>query len=235
MTSDVVRWFRLSSQQSPSQQRDVMTSPGKLQMSNRSNSSTLQNEDSQNTHRSSSIAATIQAHLNITALLFIWLVINQNVSLVLSDPILATSNLTIDVKNPNGDDRILPPNDDLLAANSVSLRDDDTQLSNDIDLPSQFQAHHIISDDDILNDKHFTPTWALHIPGGDEVAKGVADEHGFTYLGKVSSQFNHPTTFFSAWINGTLSSCRMTNRENCRKSVIPIKSEDFLKDSIFID
>lgn len=35
---------------------------------------------------------------------------------------------------------------------------------------------------------HYTPHWAVHIPdGSDETAQRVADEHGFIYLGKVSS------------------------------------------------
>lgn len=33
---------------------------------------------------------------------------------------------------------------------------------------------------------HFTHTWAVHIPGGDEVAKKVADDHGMELRGKVS-------------------------------------------------
>ena len=32
----------------------------------------------------------------------------------------------------------------------------------------------------------YTDKWAVQVEGGDEVAKQVADEHDFTYLGKVS-------------------------------------------------
>lgn len=33
---------------------------------------------------------------------------------------------------------------------------------------------------------HYTHTWAVHIPGGEEVAKQVANEHGMNFRGKVS-------------------------------------------------
>lgn len=33
---------------------------------------------------------------------------------------------------------------------------------------------------------HYTPTWAVHIPGGKETAEAVASEHGFINLGEVS-------------------------------------------------
>lgn len=36
---------------------------------------------------------------------------------------------------------------------------------------------------------HFTPTWAVHIPDGDEVAARVAADHGMVIRGKVSSHF----------------------------------------------
>uniref|UniRef100_A0A336MN06 CSON014469 protein n=1 Tax=Culicoides sonorensis TaxID=179676 RepID=A0A336MN06_CULSO len=32
---------------------------------------------------------------------------------------------------------------------------------------------------------HYTPTWAVHIPGGDHIAQQVADDHGYVLLGKV--------------------------------------------------
>lgn len=35
---------------------------------------------------------------------------------------------------------------------------------------------------------HYTPTWAVHIPGGDHIAQQVADDHGYVLLGKVSSK-----------------------------------------------
>lgn len=33
---------------------------------------------------------------------------------------------------------------------------------------------------------HFTHTWAVHIPGGERVARDVAEEHGMILRGKVS-------------------------------------------------
>lgn len=34
---------------------------------------------------------------------------------------------------------------------------------------------------------HYTHTWAVHIPGGENVAKQVADDHGMIFRGKVSN------------------------------------------------
>jgi hypothetical protein len=42
---------------------------------------------------------------------------------------------------------------------------------------------------------HFTPTWAVHIPGGDDSANNVATEHGFINLGKVSKILNITNIF----------------------------------------
>jgi hypothetical protein len=36
---------------------------------------------------------------------------------------------------------------------------------------------------------HFTHTWAVHIPGGEDVAKSVADDHGMIFRGRVSTIF----------------------------------------------
>lgn len=33
---------------------------------------------------------------------------------------------------------------------------------------------------------HYTPTWAVHVPGGKEAADAVAGDHGFINLGEVS-------------------------------------------------
>lgn len=32
---------------------------------------------------------------------------------------------------------------------------------------------------------HYTPTWAVHIPGGKDAADAVATDHGFINLGEV--------------------------------------------------
>lgn len=168
MTSDVVRWSRLFSQQNKPQHRNVMTSYENLRPTHQTPSK-KGGLKSRNTHRSL-IAKTIGSHLHKAVLLFVWLVINQNVSLVLSDPILATSNLTIDVKSLSANEKIYSPID------SASLHGQESQ--NDVDLPN----HQTIDNDD----RHFTSTWAVHIPGGDDVAEHVARQHGFRNLGKVS-------------------------------------------------
>lgn len=199
MTSDVVRWSKLCPQQNQvHQQRDVMTARNKLHISRKRNRNATQNEDIEYdtmaaaatttaataSTAATAAAATINAHFNKIVVLFIWLVINQNVSLVLSDRILATSNLTIGVKSQISDGPLIhSPSDDALAANSMSMQGYEVQSSNDIDLPGQYRAHHAIGDEN--SEHHFTPTWAVHIPGGDDVADYVAQEHGFTNLGKV--------------------------------------------------
>lgn len=33
---------------------------------------------------------------------------------------------------------------------------------------------------------HYTHTWAVHIPGGERLAREVAEEHGMNFRGKVS-------------------------------------------------
>lgn len=43
---------------------------------------------------------------------------------------------------------------------------------------------------------HYTPTWAVHIPGGDHVAQQVADDHGYVLLGKVSDDEQFTRFFF---------------------------------------
>lgn len=171
MTSDVVRWSQLSTQQNP-QHDNVMTSGENVRHIEKDAT-----QHSRNTRRSL-IAATIGTHLHRTVLLFVWLVINQNVSLVLSDPILATNNLTLAAKRTAGDGPIHRPNDDVVEA-VESIR-----FTND--LPRQYHSHQIIGDDDISTHRDYTSTWAVHIPGGDDVAERVAREHGFTNLGKVS-------------------------------------------------
>ena len=37
----------------------------------------------------------------------------------------------------------------------------------------------------------YTNQWAAHIDGGEKVARRVAEDYGFRYLGKVSSLFEH--------------------------------------------
>lgn len=55
----------------------------------------------------------------------------------------------------------------------------------------------------------YTNQWAAHIEGGEEVAKQVAEDYGFRYLGKVSVSFLFDGTtqeFFSS----SLSMCRFS-------------------------
>ncbi|KAJ8718542.1 hypothetical protein PYW08_002779 [Mythimna loreyi] len=38
---------------------------------------------------------------------------------------------------------------------------------------------------------HYTPTWAVHIPGGKEAADAVANDHGFVNLGEIFDNHYH--------------------------------------------
>ncbi|CAH2049243.1 unnamed protein product, partial [Iphiclides podalirius] len=38
---------------------------------------------------------------------------------------------------------------------------------------------------------HYTPTWAVHVPGGKEAADAVASEHGFINLGEIFDNHYH--------------------------------------------
>lgn len=166
MSSDVVRWFKVFS---PSQH----------------------NNDNMAAHRSGNICRNrhqiaINTFGNYFSTTFILLtvafVINQQLSLVLSERILATNNLNFTTKSTYLNNE----------QNQIAGSSDDgpVQMNYDVnDLTNIYRAHQIHVDDDILNDKHFTSTWAVHIPGGIEIADRVAEEHGFINLGKVSPFF----------------------------------------------
>lgn len=59
--------------------------------------------------------------------------------------------------------------------------DDDLSLRSDVGAPGP-----AVDDDEWQREQHYTPTWAVHIPGGEHVARQVADDHGYVILGKVS-------------------------------------------------
>ena len=44
-------------------------------------------------------------------------------------------------------------------------------------------------------DPHFTNQWAVHVPGGEEAARGVADDLGYHYKGPVSLMFTNISCF----------------------------------------
>lgn len=101
-----------------------------------------------------------------TLFLMIWLVINQHVNLVLSDDSM------------NYDNR------------SNQLINASVHMINGAVTRNYVDGHtNYVVDDDIEQKKHFTSTWAVRVPGGDDDADRVANEHGFTNLGKVSIIF----------------------------------------------
>lgn len=79
--------------------------------------------------------------------------------------------INVNVILVNGNDRALP---------IVSLIINDSNIN-----------YNVNNNDINRNDfnGHYTSTWAVHIPDGDIAAKRIADEHGFTYLGKVCTHF----------------------------------------------
>lgn len=93
-------------------------------------------------------------------LMLMWLVINVNVNVALSEQQL--NAVTDDYRSPLSAD--VETDEPLLIVYEI----DDT---NDID------------GELVLGD--FTPTWAVHIPGGEAEANRVAEEHGYKNLGKV--------------------------------------------------
>ncbi|GBP34461.1 Furin-like protease 1, isoform 1-CRR [Eumeta japonica] len=44
---------------------------------------------------------------------------------------------------------------------------------------------------------HYTPTWAVHVPAGREVADAVASDHGFVNLGEILQKRKGGGTFSS--------------------------------------
>lgn len=91
-----------------------------------------------------------------------WLVINVNVNVALSEQPL--NAVTVD-------DYRSPLNVDDVETDEPLLIVYDIDDTNDID------------GELALGD--YTPTWAVHIPGGAAEANRVADEHGYKNLGKV--------------------------------------------------
>lgn len=135
---------------------------------------------------------------------FIWLVINFNVNLVFSDnnlnnflnnnneinpSVYYLLNVTDNIDNNSSYSKRVSSSDS--GSNDNSNEYDfkiNPKTSNSDRKNSDFLFN--IIDDDILSEKHYTPTWAVHIPGGDLEANRVADEHGFRNLGKVSCIFS---------------------------------------------
>lgn len=121
-------------------------------------------------------------------ILLIWLVINHNVSVVLSADNNNNNNFTTNYFELNA------INSNRYGNNAVATSANKTNLygersgsadGNGID----YTEHVIISDDDIEQENDFTATWAVHVPGGKDEANRVAAEHGFNILGEVSAIF----------------------------------------------
>lgn len=113
-------------------------------------------------------------------ILLIWLVINQNVSVVLSAD--NNNNFSTNYFELNAINSHRFENNAM--ANASANRNGG---SNDGAAPPMYTKHQIISDDDIEQENHFTSTWAVHVPGGKHEADSVAAEHGFDNLGEVST------------------------------------------------
>lgn len=177
MSSDVVRWFVVSSDNQP---------PNMLQ--SQCNGNICQRKKHKQTHKhdANTAVAFRKPHLKSKLILLtVWLVIIQHLNVVLSEPILDTTNYN------QRNHKIITNNNLMTRNNSIvnnKLSDDvPVKSMNDVnDLINEYQNHQIHVDDDIINDKHYTSTWAAHIPGGIHIADQVAEDHGFVNLGQVS-------------------------------------------------
>lgn len=101
-----------------------------------------------------------------------WLQRRQNPLLYIVLCLLYINSLVIVVSCNNSDIDNRLRSDSLNNINSYRNESSDAAASDDF--PSSPDGH-----------RHFTPTWAVHIPGGETVANLVAAEHGFTNYGKV--------------------------------------------------
>lgn len=195
MSSDVVRWSSISLKRKtmPSHRQkphpiDVLGN--RKQIANECN----RRAGTDTRRHRPTFAVTLGKPISKLILLTIWLVIIQNVSLVLSEENLvkySTFNYsTSDDEDANNRFSIDDIDEDvsfaLLPSEDIQFMSEENSAE---DLDNFFRSHHITSDDDISNNKHYTDTWAAQIPGGDEVAHDVANQHGFRVLGKVSFSF----------------------------------------------
>lgn len=183
MNNDVVRWLTPSPNQK-SQRYNL--NQNALQLSTKSLDNVNQNAYMSVSTAKSNVNKQRKFHRSgdnslkidfLKLILTIWLIINQQyVRLVLGDNSWTVNNINNDVSStPSASsmvDDISNKNIDVITAN---LNDNNN--------------HNIISDDDIEQMNHFTPTWAVSVPGGEDEANRVAEEHGFTNLGKVRRVF----------------------------------------------
>lgn len=93
-------------------------------------------------------------------LMLMWLVINVNVNVALSEQQL--NAVTDDYRSP---------------LNADAANDEPELIVYDIDDTNDIDRDFMLG--------HYTPTWAVHVPGGEADANRVAEEHGYRNLGKV--------------------------------------------------
>lgn len=178
MSSDVVRWSVVSSDNQP---------PNMLQSQCNDNHCQRHQRHKQTNNINANTIAAFKKPQPISKLILmtVWLVIIQHLNVVLSEPILDTTNYN------RRNHKIITDNNLTTRNNSIvnnKLSDDvPVKSMNDVnDLTNEYQNHQIHVDDDIINDKHYTSTWAAHIPGGIHIADQVAKDHGFVNMGQVS-------------------------------------------------
>lgn len=124
-------------------------------------------------------------------IIMIWFVINQHINLVLSDD---------RINNNNNKNDIYINSNQLINGNIYVINNTITKVANGFSgSGNDYHVHggplNYLVDDDIKQDNHFTSTWAVHVPDGEDAANEVARKHGFTNHGKVSSIFAY---FFSS-------------------------------------
>lgn len=185
MYSDGVRWLLWPIQQSDDPQHNCVDRHRR--------SITTMNSQPYKQHRDRDSLLK----LFFSKLIVMWLVINMNVNVVLSD---APLNLTFNAiqtnataTNATSAAKAIATHYSTQSNNLINLNNNNTIDNDDQPIMIVYDEYYDVDENDnSVDDKkmpstngHFTSTWAVHIPGGDAEAGRVADELGFQNLGKV--------------------------------------------------
>lgn len=182
MSSDVVRWSVVSSDNQP---------PNMLQSQCNGNICQRQKHKQTNNNDAKTFAAFRKPQPTTKLILLtVWLVIIQHLNVVLSEPILDPQIYNQRNHKIITDNNVTTRNN-LIVNNTLSDVVTVKSMNDVNDLINEYQNYQIHVDDDMTNDKHYTSTWAAHIPGGIHIADRVANDHGFVNLGQVSNFIIH--------------------------------------------
>lgn len=162
MSSDVVRWFMLSSQQNESGRSTLIHSNTMTAIPIQSNRKHRLHSSRRSSYSTNTITSTIALGRHLTSkfiLLTIWLVINQCVNVALSEPIVSANYL------------------------NYAIEDNASGGNNDLD---ELVRIHRTHGDHHHDSQAYSHDWVIEVKDG-ETADEIAAHHGYTNLGKVSS------------------------------------------------